>query len=111
MQGKKVNYKRIDTEGGVNPSFSIANTTGASYASHTGTPSKRGCWRIHISGSGAAFKAYVLETESGNGSLLVDVLASHSYQFIPGVTVTLGATLTDGDIIDANYSQFVADIV
>lgn len=94
------------------PTLSIANISGSAYVSATGTPTRRGIWRVLIqTGTSSPLVARVIETESASESREVPVLASKSYTtIVPGLTITLGA-LTAGNYFDVKYSRYVADTV
>lgn len=95
-------------------SVTATNRSGTAYSSHTGTPTKRGIWRVQImSGPASDVRlAHVLETQNGNESRKVEVLAGRSYTtLIAGMTVTLGGTLNVGDYFDIAHTNLVADTV
>ena len=107
----KINsYKIINIDDAVTPNVTVIQQVGTSYASHSGTPSKRGVWRVLIQAFGSDSVADVMEVEQANDSRRVAVAASGSYALIPGVTVTLSGTINDGDIFDVAYSMYVPDI-
>lgn len=95
-----------------NPTLSIANVSGSAYASSSGTPTRRGVWRVRIqAGTDSPLVADIHEVESASESRLVPVFSSRAYTtIVPGLTITLG-TIAAGDYFDVKYSRYVADTI
>ena len=94
------------------PTVEVTQQSGTAYASHTGTPSKRGRWRVQIqTAPDSLLAAHVIEIESCSDYRTIPVASSRSYTtLIPGLTITLG-TIAAGNYFDVDYSKLVPDTV
>lgn len=92
------------------PTLAIENIAGTAYASATGTPTRRGLWRVFIqAAANSALEANVLEVESASESRRVPVFSAGVFTtIVPGLTITLG-TIAAGNYFDVKYSKYVAD--
>lgn len=94
------------------PTLEVTNLSGTAYASATGTPTRRGIWRVRIqAANNSALEANVLEVESTSESRRVPVFSSGTFTtIVPGLSITLG-TIAAGNYFDVKYSKLVADTV
>lgn len=105
-----VGYKLLGTDP---VSATVKNVSGSAYDSHSGTPNNSGRWIIRITsgqGAEATLMAQVKEYETMNLEKRVPVFASGSFTtLIPGMTITLSATVNVGDYFRVTYSRLVPE--
>lgn len=92
------------------PTLEVTNLSGTPYSSSSGTPTRRGLWRVSIqAAANSALEANVLEVESASESRRVPVFSSGTFTtIVPGLSITLG-TIAAGNYFDVKYSKYVAD--
>jgi hypothetical protein len=92
------------------PLVVVTQQSGTAYASHTGSPNKRGRWRVQIQNApDSLLAAHVIEIESCSDYRIIPVASSRSYTtLIPGLTITL-STIAAGNYFDVDFSKLVPD--
>ncbi len=107
MINQNVTYKKKTT-----PAVSFTNRIGALVASVTGTPSKFGSWRLRIDTGANGEKVLTVVDNYSSDFRYRPVLPSQALtDIIPGLTVTLEATLNVGDTTDISYLDVTVDSV
>ena len=102
-----VTYKKKTT-----PTLSFTNHVGAVVSTLTGTPTQFGVWRLSVYTDEQGIKHVTAINEYTSD--FKDRTVQPSMQvndLVPGVTITLGATLNDGDYSDIEYLDVVVDSV
>jgi hypothetical protein len=103
-------YKQLAAD----PSLESTNQVGTPCSSVSGTPVYRGAWRVSIrlDEDGNKVADAVEFQGNSNARLSIPVKASSTNTLlIPGVTVTFGATVNNGDVFDVGYSKLVLEAV
>jgi len=88
------------------PVLSFTNKTGTPIANVTGTATRKGAWRLTfktVDTTGKAVDAYDFHN---NFKTSRQIVVSQAYtDIIPGLTITLGATINAGDAANVTYSD------